>query len=216
MLQNYAQEIVDKIVYFTSEALYPVMFLTVGVTFVLKCLVIYTINRQAWFAREFEKRVIRFTDKVDSKQKLSFYMVAKRLLERTYYELFEVRGIMMRRKIDFVSSPIDRLFAIQHGCAWTVKDTLKEIRFLKYNSDTPRFLDISKTVNNANPCFSKLFGWASIGTLNNLLNIIPGLFIISGIFATFPNSRHAAIIAIDDSDKFLFDTRDRVKHCQQN
>ena len=185
MLQNTAQALVNGLVSVMSDFLYPMLFAAFILTVILKGLVVYNVRRQWWFAKEFEKRVVRYTDKITNPQGKSFYMTCKRLLERTYYELFEVRGIMMRRKLDFVSSPIDRLFAIQQGCAWYVRDTLREIRHLRNRTENPRFLDISKTVNAANPCFGKLFGWIPIGPLNEVLNVIPGLFIIGGIFGTF-------------------------------
>jgi hypothetical protein len=185
MVHGVGETIVQGLVNTLADVLHPILFTVFAATVVLKGLVIYTVRRQYWFAKEFEKRVIKYLDKRDPAQKDSFYVVGKRLLERTYYEVFEVRSIMQRRNLDYVTSPIDRLFAIQHGCARFVKDTLKEIRFLKHNGETPRFLDISKTVIGGNPCFSRLFGWIPLGPLNELLNILPGLFIIAGVFGTF-------------------------------
>ena len=185
MLQGSADGLVSILVSTLSDGLYPIMFTGFVLTVVLKSLVIYTVKRQGWFAREFEKRVLKYLEKRDFQQKDSFYVVCKKLLEKTYYEVFEVRGIMQRRNLDYISSPADRLFAIQHGCARFVKDTLKEIRFLKRDNGNPRFLEISKTVMSGNPAFSKLMGWIPVGPLNDLLNLIPGLFIIGGIFGTF-------------------------------
>jgi len=185
MLQNAAHVFVTQLLGVLGNALYPLMFLTFGTAVVLKLLVVYTIKRQRWFAKEFEKRLLKYLDHTEQNEHQSFYLTTKKLLEKTYYEVFEVRGIMQRRNLDYVSSPIDRLFAIQHGCARFVKDTLKEIRFLKFNKETPRFLEISKTVVSGNAAFSKLFGWIPLGPLNDLLNLLPGLFIIAGIFGTF-------------------------------
>lgn len=186
IFQSMADGVVGGLVSALSDSIYPLMFLGFGVTLVLKLLVIYTVKRQQWFAREFEKRIIKHLDgRESSVPKGSFYLTCKKLLERSYYELFEVRGIMQRRNLDYLASPLDRLFAIQHGCARFVKDTLKEIRFLRHNGDNPRFLEISKSVMGGNPAFSRLFGWMPLGPLNDLLNLIPGLFIIGGIFGTF-------------------------------
>ncbi len=187
IFQSAADGVVSGLVNVMADGIYPMMFVGFFATVFLKLLVVYTIKRQQWFSREFEKRIVRHLDRFnhEESEKISFYLSCKRLLERTYYELFEVRGIMQRRNMDYISSPLDRLFAIQHGCARFVKDTLKEIRFLKHKGDNPRFLEISKTVMGNNPAFSKLFGWIPLGPLNELLNLIPGLFIIGGIFGTF-------------------------------
>ncbi len=186
IFQNIAEGIVNGLVNVLSDSVYPLMLIGFVVTLSLKLLVIYTVKRQQWFSREFEKRLIKHLDaRENSTPKGSFYLSCKRLLERTYYEVFEVRGIMQRRNLDYLSSPIDRLFAIQHGCARFVKDTLKEVRFLRHNGDNPRFLEISKSVMSGNPAFSRLFGWIPLGPLNDFLNLVPGLFIIGGIFGTF-------------------------------
>lgn len=185
MFHEAAHSLVTGLLAILGDSLYPLMFATFGAAVILKGLAAYTVRRQQWFAREFEKRIIKYLDNKDPHRKDSFYVTTKRLLERTYYETYEVRGIMQRRNLDYISSPMDRLFAIQHGCARFVKDTLKEIRYLKNDKDSPRFHEISKTVISGNPAFGKLFGWIPLGPLNDLLNLLPGLFIIAGIFGTF-------------------------------
>ncbi len=183
-MQSTAQALVDAVVSASSDLLFPLMFLGFGIALFLKSLVAFTIRRQQWFAREFEKRIVRHLESKELVRQGSFFVALKKLLERTYYELFEIRGIMMRRKLDYVTSPIDRLFAIQHGSALLVRDTMHEVKFLHKDRD-PHFVDVSKSVCSKNPCFGKLFGWIPMGPLNDLLNLIPGLFIIGGIFGTF-------------------------------
>jgi hypothetical protein len=184
MLQNTAQALVDAVVSASSDLLFPLMFMGFGGALFLKSLVVFTIRRQWWFSKEFEKRLVRHLESKELIRQGSFFVTLKKILERTYYELFEVRGIMMRRKLDYVTSPIDRLFAIQHGAALIVKDTLHEVKFLHKDRDPP-FVDVAKSVCSKNPCFGRLFGWIPLGPLNDLLNLIPGLFIIGGIFGTF-------------------------------
>ena len=101
----------------SADFLLPAMVCAFAVAVALRFLVTFTVSRELWFAKEFDKRVMKFLgDSVELKE-LSFYVLAKHLLEKTYYELFEVRGILKRRKPDAVSSLTDRLFLIQHGCA---------------------------------------------------------------------------------------------------
>jgi len=73
---------------------------------------------------------------------------------------------------------------IQNGCAWLVRDTLHQIRYLKF-SGTPKLLEISKSVFRRNPAFSRVFGLMPVGGFNDVLNLLPGLFIVFGIFGTF-------------------------------
>lgn len=152
-------------------------------------LVYWTVKRESWFTQQFEKRVFRFLDgeKVIDNRPLSFQVTVKRILERTYYELFEYRAILKRRKSDAITTMGDRVFLIQMGAAKIVRDTLKLIKHFKYgkSSQRPKFLEVSKTVFQGNPCFTKVFGIFPVGVLNDVVNILPGLFIVGGIFGTF-------------------------------
>jgi hypothetical protein len=151
----------------------------------LRVVIYYTVKRNEWFAREFEKRMNKLLESEGWQAGNSFYVTVKALLEKTYYELFEVRSIMRRRKLDYVMAPSDRLFLIQAGSAFLVKDTLRHIRFLRYGGERPRFVEISKNVFQNNPCFTNVFGIIPAAPLNDALNVLPGLFIIGGIFGTF-------------------------------
>ncbi|MNL26654.1 hypothetical protein D3C87_1481930 [compost metagenome] len=150
-------------------------------------MIYYTVRRHEWFAREFEKRVNRFIDsempgKVEN---VSFYVLAKKMLERTYYEVFEVRDRMRRRKPDNVMSTSDRLFLVRQGCAWLVKDILKQVKFLKWNKETPKLLNITKATLEHNPCFNRVFGIFPMAGMNDMISILPGLFVVGGILGTF-------------------------------
>ncbi|MFK8137722.1 MAG: hypothetical protein AB8E15_05100 [Bdellovibrionales bacterium] len=184
-IQGAVQSIVNLLVVFATDMLIPVMALAFLLGVALRFTITWTVRREMWFAKEFEKRVHAFLSSDEAKENKSFYINAKRLLEKTYYELFEVRAIMKRRNPDLVASLFDRMFMIQHGCAWLVRDTLKQIRFLKHGKGHPKLHEISKTVFQNNPCFTKLFGVVPGGKFNDILNILPGLFIVGGIFGTF-------------------------------
>lgn len=149
-------------------------------------LVYFTVRRQEWFANEFEKRVNRWLDQQTSETEgLSFSLATKKLLEKTFYEIFETRAKLKRRRGDTVMSTSDRLFLIKQGTAWLVHDVLKQIKFLKWSNQTPKILNVTKNTFQKNPCFNKIFGIIPVGGANDLLNILPGLFVIGGIFGTF-------------------------------
>ncbi|MBO9667515.1 MAG: hypothetical protein J7501_11970, partial [Bdellovibrio sp.] len=152
-----------------------------------RSMIYYTVRRHEWFAIEFEKRVNRFMEaEVPGKVKdVSFYVLSKKLLERTYYELFEIRDRMKRRKPDNVMSTSDRVFLIRQGCAWLVKDILKQLKFLKWTEETPKLLTITRATFQHNPCFNRVFGVLPMQGLNDLIGILPGLFVVGGILGTF-------------------------------
>lgn len=184
---NYVFTIIDMVVTVARHLHFPVMISAFCLAICLRLLVYYTVKRHEWFSWEFEKRTGRFL-KVEDQQKsqnISFYVVTKRLLERTFYEIFENRDKLKRRKHDTVLSFTDRIFLVKMGCAWIVHDLLKQIRFLKYGSQPPKILNITKNVFSKNPYFNTIFGLFPTGKTNEILNILPGLFVIGGIFGTF-------------------------------
>jgi hypothetical protein len=183
--ERMVQGFVDLVVLIMSDLLLPTMLVMFGGAVLMRALIYFTIARESWFAREFEKRVHRFVDDAEVDSRQSFFAMTKRLLEKTYYELFEIRAIMKRRRPDLIGPVIDRVFLIQHGSAFLVKDTLKQIRYLKHGGEHPKLLEISKSVYQNNPCFSKVFGILPTSLFNDVLNILPGLFIVGGIFGTF-------------------------------
>lgn len=152
-----------------------------------RAMIYYTVRRHEWFAREFEKRVNHFIDaEVPGKTEgVSFYVLSKKILERTYYELFEIRDRMKRRRPDNIMSTSDRIFLVRQGCAWLVKDILKQLKFLKWNDNNPKLLNITKATLHHNPCFNRVFGILPMVGLNDLISILPGLFVVAGILGTF-------------------------------
>ena len=161
------------------------MVFLAGIMF--RTLIYFTVRRHEWFAREFEKRVSQQIDtEVPGKAKnVSFYTLAKRLLERTYYEAFETRDKLIRRRGDSVMALSDRVFLIKPGCAWLVRDLLKQLKFLKWTEETPKLSQITRATLHHNPCFNKVFGIIPISALNDFLSILPGLFVVAGILGTF-------------------------------
>jgi hypothetical protein len=178
---------IDGLVNVSKAWHFPVMILGFVVGVILRLLVFSTVKRHEWFAREFEKRTGRFLEKEAKSisQPQSFYVITKRLLEKTFFEVFENREKFKRRTPDHVMSLTDRVFLIKAGCAWMVHDVLKQIRFLKYGMQPPKLVNITKNTFAKNPCFNRIFGVIPTVGTNEVLNILPGLFVIGGIFGTF-------------------------------
>lgn len=147
----------------------------------------YTVRRHEWFAREFEKRVHKHLDSLQAQQStgVSFYLLTKKLLEKTFYETFAIRDRKASESMDHVMSLQDRVFLVKQGCAWLTKDLLKQLKYLKWSKETPKLQQITRATLNHNPCFTKLFGVFPIQGLNDLISMLPGLFVVAGILGTF-------------------------------
>jgi hypothetical protein len=186
----FSQETIKSFIDFLTEDLavflLPVMLFTFFVGVTLRLLVHYTVSREFWFSKEFYKRVHDYLDeKDDSVQGLSFFVAMKMNLEKTYYELFVVRAYMKRRNPDYVMDFTDRIFLIQEGCARLVKETLRQTKHLRYHKERPRFIEMTKNIYDNNICFKKMMGLIPVQGTHDVLNILPGIFIIGGIFGTF-------------------------------
>lgn len=174
-----------QLIMLAKALILPIMLTMFTLALALRALIYYTVKRNETFAVEFEKRVNQFLDRDDHLGSRSFFVLVKKILEKTYYEMFEMRAIMKRRRLDHVMEPSDRIFLIQQGMAYLVRDSLRELKFVKYDGNRPPMQELVKTVFANNPCFNRVFGVIPVGPFNDFLNIIPGLFIVAGIFGTF-------------------------------
>jgi len=147
----------------------------------------YTVRRHDWFAKQFELRVHKYldTDAAKTNKNVSFYALTKKLLEKTFYETFAMRDRKASERLDHVMSVNDRVFLVKQGCAWMVKDILKQLKFLKWSKETPKLQTITRSTLQHNPCFNKVFGIFPMGAVNDLVTILPGLFVVAGILGTF-------------------------------
>ncbi len=178
--------LLESLLNFATYWLIPTMTILFVGAVILRGLIYYTVRRQDWFAKEFEKRVDHFLDERNPASTVSFYMIVKRLMEKTYYELFRVRYAMKRRKPDFVMTVGDRLFLVKQGAAFFVHDILKPLRHIKFNdSNHPKLMSITKKAFARNPSFSKVLGLFPSSRINDVINILPGVFIVLGVFGTF-------------------------------
>jgi hypothetical protein len=177
--------ILDLIFKLISSYLLQLMFITFFIGAVLRFLIYFTVKRHEWFTQEFMKRVKFFMDaRKTSDPKMPFYMTTKKLLERTYYEVFKVRSVTKRRRPDYIMDPMDRFFLVKQGSAWLIHEVLRQVRHYRSDSE-PKMHEMTKTVFQNNPCYSRIFGVLPVGILTELTNLLPGLFVIAGILGTF-------------------------------
>ena len=169
----------------TADNLIVIMLVGFALAFLFRVLIYLTVRREAWFVREFEKRVYRVLPSLSNHTDLSFFHVVKNTLQKTYHEIFELRRRYGRRHPDQIMSLHDRMFMIQEGTARIILDFLRHARYLEKHHDHPRFVDISKSVFENNQIFGRLFGLFPVNLFHSFLGILPGLFVIGGIFGTF-------------------------------
>lgn len=153
----------------------------------LRYTIYYTVRRHEWFAKEFESRVHKFIDSEDAENmsNVSFYSLSKKMLEKTYYEVFAMRDRNNNGRNGNTMSLNDRIYLVKQGCAWMVKDLLKQLKHLKWSKETPKLQHITRATLHHNPSFNKVFGVIPLTALNDLINILPGLFVVAGILGTF-------------------------------
>jgi hypothetical protein len=178
-------EIIGFIVQYAFQYLMPFLLLVFILAVFARLLISIIVRRQRRFVEEFCKRVYHdIWNNPGSKG--SFYDMVKRFLARTYFESFELRAKYKRRNKDHVMTIGDRVFLIQDGIILLIDDFLKHARYLRKNEvQLPNFQEISNNVFSSNPVFNRIFGLVSMSRTNEILNILPGIFIVAGIFGTF-------------------------------
>jgi hypothetical protein len=185
-MNDLINNVVNGVINFGNDLLMPLMVMMFIAGVVMRVLIYMTVKREEWFAKNFQKRVYDYLEKrPESAKHTSFYVTAKVLLEKTYYELFIMRAVMKRRNPDIIMDKADRIFLVQQGCARLVKDTLKHIKYFRYDMHRPNTVGVSAQILEKNPQFNNVLGYFPVGTFNEVLNLFPGIFIVGGIFGTF-------------------------------
>lgn len=179
------QFVMDNLIDTAAHILPPIMFVSFFVGILFRILLWYTARAELKFCTEFEKRVRKYFIEAGVEKIDSFFVLTKKVLEKTYYEVFELRARYRRRNLDTIATLSDRVFLIQDGAAYLVRDTLRQARYLKREGYPPKMTEVAKSAFELNPVFNKLLGVFPANLTNEMLNILPGLFIIAGIFGTF-------------------------------
>ena len=176
--------LINSVVVYATDYLMPLLLVGFVLAVILRLLITVTIRRQKRFVREFCKRVHQdIAASPDARG--SFYHQVKRALTRTYFETFELRARYKRRSEDHIMTINDRVFLIQDGILRLIDDFLQHIRYLRKGHGQPDFHEISNSVFSANPVFNRVLGIFSLSRTNDVLNILPSIFIVGGIFGTF-------------------------------
>ncbi len=178
-------DLINIVVIYATDYLMPLLLFGFVLAVIMRLLITVTIRRQKRFVKEFVKRVHQDII-ANPDPRGSFYNHVKRSLTRTYFENFELRARYKRRNEDHIMTVGDRVFLIQDGIIRLIDDFLQHIRYLRKESGhQPDFHEISNSVLGSNPVFNRVLGIFSLSRTNDLLNILPSIFIVGGIFGTF-------------------------------
>jgi len=171
---------------FTADYLIPFMLLIFALGTVLKMFIYYVSKKLHIISTAVETKVHRHMEgKYEDTQNLNFYSLTKTILDKTFHEHFIMRLSNQRRRFDKTASFLDRIFYIDAGANILFEDTIKQTKFYKKKEDQPQFRSMASFAFSANRYFNQLFGVIPLKVINNLLLILPGLFIVGGIFGTF-------------------------------
>lgn len=178
-------DMINLVVAYATDYLMPLLLGAFILAVIARLLITVTIHRQKRFVKEYCKRVHQDI-MANPDPHGSFYNHVKRALTRTYFETFELRQRYKRRNEDHIMTVGDRVFLIQDGIIRLIDDFLQHIRYLsKTSGHQPDFHEISNSVFGSNPIFNRVLGIFSLSRTNDVLNILPSIFIVGGIFGTF-------------------------------
>jgi hypothetical protein len=178
-------DLINLVVQYATDFLMPILLFAFILAVIMRLLITVTIHRQRRFVKEFCKRVHEDI-MARPEPRGSFYSHVKRAMTRTYFENFELRARYKRRNEDHIMTVGDRVFLIQDGIIRLIDDFLQHIRYLRKESGhQPDFHEISNSVMGSNPIFNRVLGIFPLSRTNDVLNILPSIFIVGGIFGTF-------------------------------
>lgn len=171
---------------FVTIFLIPSMLVGFVLAIIARLGLYFTVLGERKFTREFEARVDRFVGGVLQIPKAhNFHDVVEDLLKQTHYEHYRLKAERRRRRFDRVETVGDRLLGIEKGAKRVVEDTLKSTRYFDVSHGEPNFDKVARYVFNNNPVFNRVFGIFPAQPVDNLLNSLPGMFIVCGILGTF-------------------------------
>ena len=185
MIAEFVNQFTVLLAKFTATALMPTMVSVFAVGVLLKMFIHYISRKQDIVSKEIEVRVVRHhDDEFPESKSLNFPNLTKYLLNRTFNEYFILRKQNRRRKLDRTSSFMDRLFYVDVAAQQLFDDTVKHAG-LYQKDEMPNAKAMANYAFTSNKYFNNLFGIIPLRVINQGLLVLPGIFIIAGIFGTF-------------------------------
>ncbi len=165
------------------------MALMVGtfcVAFVVRLCIYYIIKSEQKFTKEFEARVVRhMMNEYKTGKNWTFQKITDFLLKKTFHETYLLQKVQGLRRIKYLFTQLlNKIFGIERGANLIIEDTLQQTKFLRGGMEQNFDMGLN-FVFSSNPYFNRLFRIFSIGMIDDILSILPGIFIIGGLFGTF-------------------------------
>ncbi len=186
-MNNIVNDFCLALITYGTQNLMLLMLIVFCIGIVLKLLMYFLVKCEFNFSSAIETRTHRFLNSKykDVKCENGFHGVVEAILKKTYEELYLRRKKMFRkRKTDPQVAVLYKMFLVEDGARTLIDDTLKQTQYHAKNNE-PNCKNIAKYVFMSNPYFNKLWGVIPIGLTNNVLSILPSIFIIGGILGTF-------------------------------
>jgi hypothetical protein len=185
------QMMIDRLLELSNNHLIPFMFFAFGVGICAKFCLWFLKKSQVVYAKQIEKKIYVF---LIEKEKMSpeveaaksdYFSLINHLMTVAHDELYEMKIQKMRRKLDYVTTMTDRVFLLIEGSRRLIKDVTMQARYYDQSQSEPDFEQITNYAGRTNPAYNRLFGVFGNHSLNSILHLLPGLFVIGGIFGTF-------------------------------
>lgn len=169
----------------SKDYLMPFMILLFFGAIFARLAAYFLVRAQDRFTAEFEKRVNRHRDgDFPETRGLSFSDCTQYLLRRTSDEIYTLAAQKRSRKGDTVLTIGNRLFMVQDAADRLSRTVAENVQF-GFSGHPPSFEIVASHAFTSNHFFNKLFGIVPMALINRLLTILPGLFVVGGIFGTF-------------------------------
>lgn len=186
--------VVENMVGGMAKIVMPIMLGSFVLGTLCRIFLYYYARAQNNFTLELEKRVRANLDMMGGDEMLrphSFQVFLADMMDLTIFECFELKNSRQRKSTDQASGLADRLFLVSDGVKRISVDTKRLIRHLRREESAHSRLEvITRTVFDSNPYFNKMVGLFPVSLMHDLTSILPGLFIVGGIFGTFLNISH--------------------------
>jgi hypothetical protein len=186
-MSAFVNDMVATLIAYGTLNLITIMIIVFFIALILKLLLYYLLKCEFNLSSAFETRTHRYLNNryAEGKKLSKFHEVVEFILRKTYNEMYVTRKKQLRkRKMDPSVAVLNRMFLVEDGARSLIDDTLRQTKYHD-RGRTPDFKNISKFVFTSNPYFTRLWGFIPIGVMNSVLNVLPSLFIIGGIFGTF-------------------------------
>lgn len=185
------QMIINKLLSLANNHLITVMCISFVIGICAKYSLYFLKKSQVTFAKQIEKKIYMYliekerNDNDVEASKNDYFSLVNRIMNIAHDELYEMKVAKMRRKLDYVTTVTDRAFLLIEGSRRLIKDITMQIRYYDKHHDEPDFEHVTNYACRTNPAYNRLFGLFGNKSLNSILGLLPGLFVIGGIFGTF-------------------------------